>query len=436
MIKPNYVLVVDTNKTPLTPCKPSMAAKLLKSGKAAVYRRFPFTIILKKRCSAVLGVSPMSDCAKKKCTPSNQAQVELKIDPGSQTTGLALVWDDALVWCGELNHRGFIIKKKLESRRASRRLRRSKLRYRKPRFLNRTRPKGWLAPSLRHRVLTTMTWLKRLIKFAPISSIAVELVRFDTQKLESPEISGVEYCAGELAGYEVREYLLEKWGRKCTYCSKENIPLQIEHIVPKARDGSNRVSNLCLACEKCNQKKGTQSIEQFLVKKPSLLKTILSQAKKPLRDAQAVNATRWKLLSTLKLTGLTVTTGTGGQTKFNRVRFGLEKTHFYDAACVGKVENLEILSNQPLIITCKGHGGRQKAALNKYGYPIRYNPLKPIKGWQSGDMAVDEQGCLGRVYPRSFSNSFNFTVLGQKPKSIHVNKLRRVHQKDGYTYGQ
>ncbi len=332
MIKPNHVLVLDTNKTPLIPCKPSMATKLLKSGKAAVYRRFPFVIILKKEC-----------------TPSKQAQIELKIDPGSQTTGLALVQDDKVIWVAELNHRGSLLKKKLDSRRASRRLRRSRLRYRKPRFLNRTRPKGWLAPSLEHRVLTTLTWVKRLIKFAPVDSIAMELVRFDTQKLEAPEISGIEYQQGELLGYEIREYLLEKWGRKCTYCSKENIPLQVEHIVPKAKNGSNRISNLCLACAKCNQKKGTQSIEQFLAKKPSLLKAILAQAKRPLRDAAVVNATRWKLFNCLKKTGLPVTTGTGGQTKFNRQKFGLEKTHFYDAACVGQVDSLEVLSNQPLI---------------------------------------------------------------------------------------
>ncbi len=434
MIKPNYVLVLDVNKKPLIPCKPSRAKKLLNAGKAAVMGRFPFTIILKKRCSEVLGVSPMSDCAKKECTPSNQAKIELKIDPGSRTTGLALVLNHNLVWVAELNHRGSLIKKKLDSRRGSRRARRSRLRYRKPRFLNRNRPKGWLAPSLEHRVLTTMTWVKRLIKLAPVNSVVMELVKFDTQKLEVPEISGVEYQQGELLGYEIREYLLEKFRRKCTYCHKENVPLQVEHIVPKACGGSNRISNLCLACEKCNQKKGTMTIEKFLDKKPTLLKTILSQAKKPLKDAAVANGTRWKLFSSLKETGLPVTTGTGGQTKFNRQKFGLEKTHFYDAACVGQIDSLEVLSNQPLIITCKGHGGRQKAALNKYGYPIRHNPLKPIKGWQSGDLAIDDLGDLGRVNPRSTSNSFNFTVFGQKAKSVHVNKLRRVHQKDGYTY--
>ncbi len=416
MIKPNHVFVVDTKKKPLMPCSPCMASKLLDAGKAAIFRRFPFSIILKKQCQ-----------------PS-RTKLQLKIDPGSSATGLALLDGSKVIWVAELNHRGSLIKKKLESRRASRRLRRSRLRYRKARFLNRTRGKGWLPPSLLHRVLTVMTWVKRLIKLAPIDSIAMELVRFDPQKLQNPEISGVEYQQGELAGYEIKEYLLAKWGRKCTYCNKENIPLQIEHIVPKSKGGSNRVSNLVLACDKCNKKKGDKAIEQFLAKNPNLLKTIKMQAQKPLLDAAAVNATRWNLFEGLKQTKLKITTGTGGQTRFNRCQLKLEKTHFYDAACVGQVDELEVLSNQPLIITCKGHGGRQKAALNKYGYPIRYNPLKPIKGWQSGDLAIDESGNLGRVNPRSKSNSFNFTVFGQKARSVHVSKLKRVHQKDGYTY--
>ncbi len=199
MIKPNHVFVVDTNKTPLMPCTPCIANKLFDAGKAAVFRRFPFTIILKKPCF-----------------PS-QIKLQLKIDPGSVTTGLALLEGSQVIWVAQLNHRGSLIKKKLESRRASRRLRRSRLRYRKPRFLNRKRQEGWLPPSLKHRVLTIMTWGKRLMKLAPIGSIAVELVRFEPQKLDNPEISGVEYQQGELAGYEVREYLLEKWKRKCAY---------------------------------------------------------------------------------------------------------------------------------------------------------------------------------------------------------------------------
>ena len=187
---------------------------------------FPFTIILKKE--VLDEVEPIA----------------LKLDPGSKTTGIALVQEDKVTWGAELTHRGQAIKASLDSRRAIRRGRRARhTRYRQARFLNRKRPEGWLAPSLMHRVLTTMTWVKKLIKFAPIGSIVQELVRFDLQKLENPEISSVEYNQGELQGYEVREYLLNKWNRKCTYCNKENTPLQIEHIQPKAKGGTNRISN-------------------------------------------------------------------------------------------------------------------------------------------------------------------------------------------------
>ena len=77
-----------------------------------------------------------------------------------------------------------------------------------------------------------------------------------------------EYQQGELAGYEVREYLLEKWGRKCAYCGKQNIPLEIEHIVPKSEGGSDRVSNLTLACNTCNVRKGNRLVREFLKRKP------------------------------------------------------------------------------------------------------------------------------------------------------------------------
>jgi len=96
-----------------------------------------------------------------------------------------------------------------------------------------------------------------------------------------------------LPGYEVREYLLNKWERKCADCGVENIALQVEHIYPRAKGGSNRISNLCLACHSCNQKKRTKNIEQFLAKKPDILKRLLAQAKRPLKDAAAVNLTRW-----------------------------------------------------------------------------------------------------------------------------------------------
>jgi len=137
-----------------------------------------------------------------------------------------------------------------------------------------------LPPSLEHRILTTETWVKRLMRYASISELWVEKVKFDMALMQNPEISGVEYQHGKLQGYQVREYLLEKWGRECTYCGKKNVPLQVEHIYPKSKGGSNRVSNLCLACEKCNQKKGNKPVEEFLKKKPDLLKKLNLKQKK------------------------------------------------------------------------------------------------------------------------------------------------------------
>lgn len=262
----NYIFVIDSSKQPLSPCHSSVARKLLTSGQAAVFRRYPFTIIIKKEVIA---------------TPQ---PIEIKIDPGSKTTGIALVQGNKVIFGAELTHRGQAIKASLESRRILRRNRRNRhTRYRHARFLNRARSKGWLAPTLTHRVLTTLTWVNKFIRLAPISSIAFELVRFDLQQMENPEISGIEYQQGTLDGYEIREYLLEKWDRKCAYCETENIPLQIEHIHPKSKGGSNRISNLCLACEHCNIKKGSQNINIFLAKKPDILKKVLAQAKRPIK---------------------------------------------------------------------------------------------------------------------------------------------------------
>ena len=419
----NYVLVIDANKQPLNPCHPSVARRLLTDGKAAIFRRYPLTIILKK----VVNTTPKP--------------LILKLDPGSKTTGIALVQGSKVIFGAELTHRGQAIKLSLESRRSLRRGRRNRhTRYRQARFLNRTRPKGWLAPSLQHRVETVLTWVNKLIRLAPIGSIVQELVRFDLQQLEKPEISGIEYQQGTLCGYEVREYLLDKWDRKCAYCGIENVPLQVEHIHPKAKGGSNRVSNLCLACEKCNVKKGTQSIEQFLAKKSDVLKRVLSQAKRPLKDAAAVNSTRWALFNRLKQTRLPVLTGSGGLTKFNRTRLNLHKSHWLDAACVGQVESLEILSSQPLLIKATGHGTRQMCRTDKFGFPSRYVPRnKFVKGFQTGDIvkAIVTNGkkvgkYTGRVAVRT-SGSFNISA-SELVQGISHKYCQLIHGKDGYSY--
>lgn len=410
-----FVLVLDTNRKPLLPCKPGVVRSLLKHGKAAVFRHFPFTIILNKPIKDVIG------------------GLTLKIDPGSKTTGLAVLDGDKVIFGMELTHRGHLIKKKLENRRALRHARRSRhTRYRQARFLNRKHSEGWLAPSLQHRVLTTITWVRRLMMLMPITAIVQELVLFDMQAMDKPGIEIAEYQRGTLAGSEIREYLLEKWNRTCSYCGCKNMPLQVEHIHPKSKGGTNRISNLCLACGPCNTKKGAKSVEVFLAKKPEVLKQIQSQVKRPLKDAAAVNSTRWALFNALKKTGLPVSVGTGGRTKWNRIRFGIAKTHWLDAACVGIMDSITVLIDKSMIVTCRGQGGRRKAVLNAFGYPIRHNTLRPIYGWRTGDIAKFD-GKLYTVAPRT-TGSFGIGWFGEKPTSKSMAKLTRIHRMDAYRY--
>jgi len=256
--------------------------------------------------------------------------------------------------------------------------------------------------------------------------------------MQSPEISGVEYQQGELQGYEVREYLLEKFGRRCVYCGAEKIPLQIEHILPKSRGGTDRVSNLTLACEACNQKKGNQTAEEF--GSPQ----VQSQARKPLKDAAAVNTTRWALYRRVQETGLPVEVGTGGRTKYNRSIRELPKTHWLDAACVGAStpEVLNVEGIRPLIISSTGRGSRQMCRMDKYGFPrTSAKKFKRVHGFQTGDMvkAVVPTGkkagtYIGQVSVRA-SGNFNLKTKSGTLQGISYRHCKMLHRADGYVYG-
>jgi len=309
-------------------------------------------------------------------------------------------------------------------------------RYRQARFDNRRRPDGWLPPSLQSRVENIWTWACRLNRACPIASISQELVKFDMQLIQNAEIRGVEYQQGELAGYEVREYLPEKWARKCAYCNAKGLPLQVEHINPKLRGGSNRVSNLTLACHDCNQEKGTRTAAEFGF--PEIQKL----AKAPLKDAAAVNITRWALYHRLETTGLPLEVGTGGRTKFNRTTQGYAKTHWLDATCVGESgEKVYITaSDAPLLIKATGHGSRQMCRTDKYGFPSCYRlRQKRHFGFQTGDMvkAIVPAGKVvgthsGRVACRA-TGSFDITIAIGKVTVSH-RYTKATHHADGYTY--
>lgn len=421
-----HVFVIDGNKQPLMPCPPARARKLLDGNRAARWRRYPFTIVLKD------GVT------------GDTQGLRLKIDPGSRTTGFALVREDndTVVWAAELSFRGQAIKSRMTDRSMLRRGRRSrKTRYRPPRFSNRTRPDGWLAPSLRHRVLTTMTWVNRLRRLAPVTSISYENVRFDTQLMENPEIAGEEYQQGELWGYEVKQYLLDAFDYTCAYCGAKDVPLEVEHIVPRSRGGSDRVSNLTIACVSCNQEKGSQTAEEY--GHPQGQKRV----KASLRDAAVMNATRWGLWRELKATGLPLECGTGGRTKYNRTRQNLPKAHWIDAACVGESgEDTQVPDDlQPLLIAAKGHGQHKVCTTDAYGFPKQHRNREPNPhGINTGDIVrADKPEHLknggvhvGRVAAARFKGGLDVKPLCGEPAKIGVNAkyCEVIHHDDGYSY--
>src|SRR5258708_2997677 len=284
------VLVVDAQRRPLMPCTQARARLLLKQGKAAVLRRFPFTLILQKAKPDAL-VGPL----------------RVKIDPGARITGVAVVHDASgeVVWAAELSHRGVQVREALTRRRAVRRSRRARhTRYRAARWQNRRRHPGWVPPSLSSRVHNVLTWVQRLCRFCPIGAISLELVRFDLALLQNPSLESIAYQRGTPFGTELRQYLLAKWEHRCAYCGASGGPLEIDHVHPRAKGGSDRIANLVIACHLCNQHKGDQSLEVFLADQPEVLARVQEQHTAPLKDAAAVNSTRWALYERLQAIGL------------------------------------------------------------------------------------------------------------------------------------
>jgi RRXRR protein len=423
------VFVLDRSGRPLMPCTHKRARLLLGRGRARVHRLTPFVIRLVDRHAASCEFQP----------------VRIKLDPGSRTTGIALVRESAgdgvaVPGLFDLVHRGRQISEALAARRAMRRRRRGTLRYRAPRFLNRTKPCGWLAPGLQHRVDTTMAWVQRIRRWAPVAAISTELVRFDMQAMENPEISGVEYQQGTVAGYEVREYLLAKWNRTCIYCDGTNLPLQIEHLSSRARGGTHRVGNPGIACADCNQDKGALDVREY-VRDPKRLARIPGTAGRPLRDAAAVNSTRWALFNALKATGLPVETGTGGRTKWNRVQRGFPKTHALDAACVGAPGAVSDWRKPTLTIRATGRGSYQRTRLTKHGFPRGYLMRnRQVNGFQTGDlvMATVASGKkagihVGRVAVRA-TGRFNIQTGSSVVQGVSHRHCRVLQRNDGYGY--
>ncbi len=353
------VYVQDKNGKPLDPTNQARARKLLDKDRAEVVQREPFTIKIVDR----------------KKENSYTRDVTLGIDAGYKKVGFSAVNEDEELINGVLELRTDI-SKKLEQRASYRRNRRHRnTRYRQPRFDNRKKEKGWLAPSIKHKMNSHIRLIDKLKEILPITKIIIEVAKFDQQKIQNPEISGVEYQKGTLQGYNIRNYLLEKYDYQCVYCGKKDTPLEIEHIVPKSRGGSNRVSNLAISCVDCNQRKDNQTAEEFGFPK------IQEQAKEPLKSTAFMNIVRWKLVNELNC-GYTF----GHITKKNRIEQSLEKTHYNDAFIIAggkdqkKCRPINTIINRRNNRSVQTNRKRYGVSIRRHKYPLSPGDLVKYKG--------------------------------------------------------
>jgi hypothetical protein len=216
------------------------------------------------------------------------------------------------------------------------------------------------------------------------------------------------------------------------------VPLQVEHLVPEAHGGTNRMSNLVLACKRCNTAKGARTAAEWGYPE------VQAQARRPLKDAAAVNASRWALYRHRLATGLPVEVGTGGRTKWNRTRRGLPKAHWLDAACVGAStpERLVCAGVVPLQIKAMGRHSRQMCRTNAFGFPdTGPKATSVVAGMRSGDLVravVPAPSSKAGVYVGRLAvpatGSCNITTHAGTVQGIHIRYCRPLHRGDGYTY--
>jgi len=307
------VYVLNKHDNPLMPCHPAKARILLKQGKAKVVRRIPFTIQLLYGSSGY------------------KQPVTLGVDSGYSHVGLSAVIEKKEVYTAEVELRRDIVKL-LSERREYRRARRyRKTRYRKPRFLNRRKPEGWLPPSVQHKLDSHLKIIDQIKRILPVTKINIEVAAFDTQKIKKPEISGKEYQNGEQKGFwNVREYVLYRDGHTCQACkgrSRDTV-LEVHHIIPRSKRGTDRPDNLITLCHTCHEKlhKGK-------------LKLTFRPKNKGFKAETFMSIVRWKLVNRLKELGNVVSVTYGYLTKQKRIELGLPKSHINDAFVIAGGNN-------------------------------------------------------------------------------------------------
>lgn len=358
------VYVINFDGKALMPTSNAKARILLKNKKAIVKELKPFTIQLTYKTE----------------TEYTQ-EVTLGIDSGYNNVGFSAITNNKELIVGELKLLQGMKERLLEKARY-RKIRRSRLRYRKPRWNNRTKskPKGWLAPSLQHKLDSHIKFIDSLYKILPITKCTIEVANFDIQKMNNENISGVEYQQGDMMGFwNLREYVLHRDGHKCQNpnCKnkdKEQI-LEVHHIKYKSLGGQDNKNNLICLCNKChtspNHKKG-----KFLYDW-----CIEGKKVRGFKDATFMSMVRWYLVNQLKENHNNINITYGYITKNHRIENKIEKTHYNDAFAIAKGINQ---SRNEKVFEVK-QSRRNNRSLEKF-YDAKYIDIRNGEKVSGGDL--------------------------------------------------
>lgn len=315
------VAVVNVSERPLMPTNTYRARKLLKSGRAVIYRYRPvFTIRITDRKDG--DVQPMEYCC----------------DTGYQHTGISISSQKHEY----VNEQRDLLSDETERHNDCRKLRhtrRNHKRYRKARFDNRKRmiAKDGFAPSIRNKRDVQTDLYKGYCEIFPITSAVFEMGQFDTQILKAmeegkPLPEGTDYQQGERYGIAtLREAVFARDNHTCIFCGrsiKDGAMLHMHHLGFWKGDRSNRMANLGTACEKCHTPGNHKPGGKLYGIEPKL---------KPFKGATFMTAVRWDMLERIQaaVPEVKVRVTYGAATKEARRTLKMKKSHSNDAYCMG-----------------------------------------------------------------------------------------------------
>lgn len=398
-----FVYVLNCRNGPLMPCQPRKARLLLKENKAKVIKMVPFTIQLLHGSSGY------------------KQEISLGIDAGTKHIGVSATTENDMLFEAEVLPRNDM-QELLATRLQYRRTRRNrKTRYRKARFLNRRKPKGWLAPSIRHKVDCHLKTIRMAHKILPISRTTIEVAQFDIQKIQNPEIEGKEYQKGpQLDFWNTREYVLARDGHVCQWCkgkSKDPI-LNVHHIISR-KIGGDRPDNLITLCETCHNHIHQTHQEHKIERK-----------NRGFRDATQMGIIRWCIYNQAKELFPNVSLTYGYLTKNTRITHKLEKSHLIDARCISG-HPLANSDNAWHLIKMVRRNNRQlhKATIRKGGKRQRNTAPKYVHGFRLFD-CVRFQGKTCFVFGRRSTGYFDLRTLdGTKIHASASHKKLAIVQK-------